>query len=351
MCVMFSQEEPQVAYLFTLRRNRHPLPRVWNAYFRGCPVGSHIVRVHVDPTQAIRGANKDDTAGVQGAFQHNSIRSCVPIRRMEYSMVKARLLLLRNASAQPRPPDWYFFLSESCAPLLPCAQLNNFLKQHQRRSFVENRNPTAVSRRDASSSAANHAPRPLHEVRRRMRHSNLPLSAYRETFGWIGLWREHVSALLAMEAEHEPVFANTSLTDEWYWPTILAMKGLPTWQRLVRAAPSSTPALPSPRAYPAATSPIFDLLACSPRQLTYEEWLHTDAGGHPDSFTPRNLTALRARAIGHGDFFARKFLTTPAMDDALTRELTRPLPPKNTPAARDSERLPPVPASGLSSLV
>ena len=103
---MFSQEEPKVAYLFTLRRNRHPLPRVWNAYFRGCPVGSHIVRVHVDPAQAARGAAKDDAASVQGAFQHNSIPRSVPIRRMEYSMVKARLLLMRNASAHvPRPPD------------------------------------------------------------------------------------------------------------------------------------------------------------------------------------------------------------------------------------------------------
>lgn len=234
---MFSQEEPKVAYLFTLRRNRHPLPRVWNAYFRGCPTGSHIVRVHVDPTQAMRGTAKEDTASVQGAFQHKSIPSCVPIRRMEYSMVKARLLLMHNASVHtPRPPDWYFFFSESCAPLLPCAQLHNFLKQHQGKSFVEHRNPTAgFSRRNATS--GHPTGRPLHEVRRRMRHSNLPLNAYRETWGWIGLWKEHASALLATESEYEPVFANTSLPDEWYWPTILAMKGLPTWQRLVRAAP------------------------------------------------------------------------------------------------------------------
>lgn len=278
---MFSQEEPKVAYLFTLRRNRHPLPRVWNAYFRGCPAGSHIVRIHVDPSQATRGATKDDAASVQGAFQHNSIPSCVPVRRMEYSMVKARLLLMRNASAHlPRPPDWYFFFSESCAPLLPCAQLHNFLKQHQGKSFVENRSPATVSRRNASSSA-NPAGRPMYEVRRRMRHSNLPLSAYRETWGWIGLWKEHVSALLATESEYEPVFANTSLSDEWYWPTILALKGLPTWQRLVRAAPDQPPR-PSPRpplspslppSLPSAMLPAraaarsatsHDLLTCSP---------------------------------------------------------------------------------------
>lgn len=70
-------------------------------------------------------------------------------------------------------------------------------------------------------------------------------------------------------------------------------------------------------------------------------------GGHPDTFAPRNLTALRARAIKHGDFFARKFLTTPAMDDALTRELTRPLPPKDTPGGLASDYA----ASGLSALV
>ena len=43
-------EKTVVAYLFTLRRARHPLPRVWSMYFAGCPVGSYKIYLHTDPS-------------------------------------------------------------------------------------------------------------------------------------------------------------------------------------------------------------------------------------------------------------------------------------------------------------
>ena len=229
---MFSSDDPRVSYLFTLRRNRHPLPRVWNAYFRGCPAGSYVVRVHAD-SSIVRGQNHTKDEAVQGEFLGKLLPHCIPVRRMEYSMAKSRLLLLRNASALRPAPHWHLYFSESCAPLVPCPKVHRFLQQHQGKSFVENRSPLG-GRRNASAHSAAERGRPLSEVRRRMRHSNLPVSTYRETFGWIGLWHEHARALLAMEVENEPTFINTSLADEWYWPTLLAMKGMPMWERLVR---------------------------------------------------------------------------------------------------------------------
>ena len=40
---------PTVAFLFTLRRDRHPLGRAWNSFFRKCPNGTARVHVHTDP--------------------------------------------------------------------------------------------------------------------------------------------------------------------------------------------------------------------------------------------------------------------------------------------------------------
>ena len=277
--------------------------------------GSHSHAPHGSHAPHARALNSSRDESLQGEFHGKMIPSRTPVRRAEYSLVKARLLLLRNASAErPVPPDWHLFFSDACAPLLPCTRVHNFLLRHQGRSFVENRTWAGHHRGEATDAGG----RSMQEARRRMRSSNLPLSAYRESHGWVGLWGEHAAALLATEAENEPVFVNTSLADEWYWPTLLRAKGMPTWQRL----------------------------------LTYEEWSHGGGGGgggggHPDTFAPRNLSALRARALTHGDFFARKFLPSVAMDDALTRELAKPLPPRNTPGGLASDYA----ASGLSSLI
>ena len=46
--------DPVVAYLFTLRKDRHPLGRAWAAYFRGCPEGSWRVSVASSPCASLR---------------------------------------------------------------------------------------------------------------------------------------------------------------------------------------------------------------------------------------------------------------------------------------------------------
>ena len=119
----------------------------------------HVQAPHAGAQHAGRALNstKED---VQGVLRGKRISKSVAVHRFGYSMVEARLLLLRNASAQR--PDWYLFFSESCAPLLPCKKVHAFLKQHQGRSFVENRNGTN---------------RPVKEVRRRMHHSCSPCDA------------------------------------------------------------------------------------------------------------------------------------------------------------------------------
>eukprot|EP00966_Prymnesium_polylepis_P165453 3824989-Prymnesium_polylepis.1 len=56
-----------MAYLFTLRRARHPLFHSWNAYFDSCPQGSFRILLHVDPSFSLNESSKLGGREKQGA--------------------------------------------------------------------------------------------------------------------------------------------------------------------------------------------------------------------------------------------------------------------------------------------
>ena len=116
------------AYLFTLRRERHPLPNVWAAYFKGCPAGSFSVHTHIEPESQAAKMNVS-----RSHFTTGRIKTSVHVERFGYSIVKVRYLLMH--AAQERP-DWYVFLSDSCAPLVNCHDAHAYLESRGGRSFI-----------------------------------------------------------------------------------------------------------------------------------------------------------------------------------------------------------------------
>ncbi|KAL3904707.1 MAG: hypothetical protein SGPRY_011187 [Prymnesium sp.] len=149
-----------VAYLFLLRTlGSHPLQATWSRYFATCPANSYVIFSHTDaassnqppgnPASGIFTSN----AGYSPAsrehtfFSKSTLPQSIRVHRFDFSIVKARLLLLRAAVEQSRPyaslpgrrqttPQWFLFLSDSCAPLLPCSEIHLYLERHGNRSFV-----------------------------------------------------------------------------------------------------------------------------------------------------------------------------------------------------------------------
>ena len=125
-----------VAYLFTLRRERHPLPNVWSTYFKGCPAGSFTVKTHIEPESAAAKMNVS-----RSHFTDGKLGTSIHVERFGYSIVKVRYLLMHAAvEAGPLPgasaPDWYLFLSDSCAPLVNCRDAHAYLASREGRSFI-----------------------------------------------------------------------------------------------------------------------------------------------------------------------------------------------------------------------
>jgi hypothetical protein len=139
---------PVLAYLFTLRRARHPIGRAWSTYFAGCAPGSYTIHIHVDPT-----FNQTDVANSNGPsakyFKQENVlprESLIKVRRFGHELVQARMRLLR-AAVQPvgnaPAPLWYSFFSESCAPVSTCEAAHAYLAEPLRknRSFIDNTRP------------------------------------------------------------------------------------------------------------------------------------------------------------------------------------------------------------------
>ena len=158
---------PVLAYLFTLRRARHPLPHAWTDYFAGCAPGSYKIVIHVDPTFNATTAGESGPAAKY--FRQSNVLprdQLIKVRRFGHELVQARMRLLRYAthpSDGAPAPLWYSFFSESCAPISTCEAAHAYLSapEHANKSFIYNKRP--MPPQQASHRAVATAPQPRAE--------------------------------------------------------------------------------------------------------------------------------------------------------------------------------------------
>ena len=201
-----------VAYLFTLRSaGRHPLERTWSRYFDGCPAGSVVLLSHTDAA-----ATPPASQGHSGVFANSTVPESIRVHRFGYSMVKARLLLLRYAAnrshgqrhltlhRQPTAatPSWYLFFSDSCAPVLPCPEVHAYLERHSPRSFVQ----------------ADPCDDP-----RRLHGTSITMESCRKSMGWVGLQAAAAQRVLQQACGLSHVGLPTQL-----YPTHLSFRSVTT---------------------------------------------------------------------------------------------------------------------------
>lgn len=147
----FSKKDdaPVLAYLFTLRRARHPLPHAWTTYFQGCAPGSYRIHIHVDPN--FNATTAGETGPAAKYFKQVNVlprEQLIPVRRFGHTLVQARMKLLRHATSsesEAKAPLWYSFFSESCAPISTCEAAHAYLSDPARFniSFIDNKRPPA----------------------------------------------------------------------------------------------------------------------------------------------------------------------------------------------------------------
>ena len=281
---------PTVAFLFTLRRDRHPLGRAWNTFFRTCPNGTARVHVHTDPNFKPRAAGNRSLGG-QGTFANAVIPTPkVHVARFGYTMVQARLNLMRYAADVSPPADWFLFFSESDAPLRTCPDAMRYLARHSGSSFAYA--DGALPPKSEQQAGARAWEQTFRTACKRCAAANISAAAYRHGPGWVGLHRAHALPIMHREREHEPAFAEgydwkmLGVPDEWYWTTLVEAQGHRANHILTYMEPGSAET------------------------------------GHSKTFHVEDLPRLGAKARGTPpSFFARKFPTTPQMDEALVRSL------------------------------
>ena len=248
-------EPPVLAYLFTLRRARHPLPHAWATYFSGCPAGSYKIHIHVDPT-----FNATDAAETGPAAKYFKQENVLPrelltkVRRFGHELVQARMRLLRHATkpdADGTPaPLWYSFFSESCAPISTCAKAHAYLSapEQANQSFIDNTRPmppqqaraqrhhthtaphshrdagTRPCRRTALTCRARTRALAVHQIANdaewqrefastcpRCAAAGLTAADFRYSPGWVTLWRKHAKELVAKEHLYDDMISH------WGW--------------------------------------------------------------------------------------------------------------------------------------
>ena len=114
---------PTVAYLFTQRRERHMLHRSWEAFWRTCPAeAEYHVHVHADPTFTGKKTFAANASIPKRGFEGSAIPGSIHIRRFEYTMVRARMLLLRRGETGHRQPQTHSSVLARTRPAEPHAQ-------------------------------------------------------------------------------------------------------------------------------------------------------------------------------------------------------------------------------------
>lgn len=294
-CVAAEAQQPVLAYLFTLRRARHPLPHAWKEYFSGCQPGSYRIYIHVDPTFNTTSASEKGPAAQY--FKQSYVlprHQLQKVRRFGHELIWARMKLLRHAlstaaAAGEPPPRFLSFFSESCAPISTCARAHAHLSSAAAAnlSFIDNKRPLAPEQ------VAN-SPEWVQEftsVCPRCAAAGILPSHFRFSPGWVTLWHAHAQELVDKESLHDDAISHwgwsklvNGIPDESYWSTLALKLGFGIRGQLA----------------------------------TYME--PGDAKtGHSKMFREGDVDRLWKTGVPN--FFARKFPTTPKMDAALSERI------------------------------
>lgn len=286
---------PVLAYLFTLRRARHPLPHTWTKYFSGCAPGSYKIHIHVDPT--FNGTSASESGPAARYFRQSHVLprdQLGKVRRFGHELVRARLRLLRHALGSgngPQRPLWYSFFSESCAPIAPCEQVHKHLADPAAagRSFIDNQRPLHPEQVAGSATWA----REFASVCPKCSAAGIAPANFRYSPGWVTLWHAHAAELTEKESQYDDAFANwgwskmvNGIPDETYWSTLANLHGHPITGALTTYMEPGDPKT-----------------------------------GHSKMFTEVDVARLWAQPAP--SFFARKFPTTPRVDATLLARLVK----------------------------
>lgn len=215
-----SSQAPVLAYLFTLRRARHPLPHAWASYFAGCAPGSYKIHIHIDPTF------NSTTAGESGpAAKYFKQENVLPrnmltkVRRFGHELVQARMRLLRHAikpSDDAPAPLFYSFFSESCAPISTCERAHTYLADPARanRSFIDDKRPKPPQQ------IANDPEwkKEFETTCPRCAAAGLTSKDFRYSPGWVTLWRRHAKELVAKESKYDDMLTH------WGWSKVRVLR-------------------------------------------------------------------------------------------------------------------------------
>jgi len=172
-------------------------------------------------------------------FSAGRIGTSIHVERFQYSMVKVRYLLL-HAAFQVGNPEWFIFLSDSCAPLVSCRSAHAYLNAHKGRSFLgpDGTEPSGADQM-ATAERAKYA-EAFHRVCPKCATVGVEPQHYLHTAGWFGVWREHAQLLLDKEREHDEAMRDwvgvrdlPGIPDETHWGTLFTRYQLPMWGRLL----------------------------------------------------------------------------------------------------------------------
>lgn len=243
-----SVSAPHPALLFLTRGDVNH-PKLWEDYFEGSqPEGVSIL------------AHAANLSAVQTEWLHAAqISERVETTWGSISLVRAMLALLRAGLAD-EDNTHFVFLSESCVPIRPLANLRRLLAMDGRSRFTW---------QTCDELAKKH----LAKARRMEAVRIVPYGLGRFHSQWLLLNRE-AAALVAAD-DFTELFEKTTAPDEFYFATVLKMMGWPLEKRVAR------------------------------QDVTWTDWSH--GGAHPRTFatvTP----ALAADIASSGSFFARKFV-------------------------------------------
>mmetsp|Transcript_117521 Transcript_117521/g.312629 ORF Transcript_117521/g.312629 Transcript_117521/m.312629 type:complete len:315 (-) Transcript_117521:67-1011(-) len=191
-----------VSFLF-LARDGLPLERVWRKFLDGCEPGSYTVHMHSqgDGSTPLLPEAQLVADPVGGELRKN------------YTMQTAMNKLYRDASRATAPngckPRWAQMLSESCAPLRSCSDMQALLSGSPGTSFLESWLCTVGAHADACYC-------------RRPTQWRTP---WYKAHQWSTLWMDHARMLLDREKQNVRLWDGVRVPDEHYTVNILDSLG------------------------------------------------------------------------------------------------------------------------------
>jgi len=235
-----AEPAPVLAYLFTLRRARHPLPHSWTTYFEGCAPGSYKIHIHIDPT--FNSTEASDKGPAAKYFKQQNViprELLMKVRRFGHELVQARMKLLRHAtkpSGDAPAPLFYSFFSESCAPISTCDRVHAYLADpaQANKSFIDNKRPKPPQQLADDAEWQTE----FEKTCPRCKAAGIPSKDIRYSPGWVTLWRRHAKELVAKEHLYDDMLT--------HWG----------WSKLVR--PLYTTHAQPPAALPRARRSLYD---------------------------------------------------------------------------------------------